>query len=245
MFTGVNVGPAVAGLIGCKDGIWKRPFFDVWGSTVNVARQMDTTGVPGSTQVTECVVNLIKALKDPKFEFDIRTKATNKDNKKITYFVREHFDTVDGQNPVEYQQNSCHLQNQTSVVHKNHHNQLELKPQPYNQPVTLRSSQNSQRSVKQQLKRDQSPSLPCNVVPVVTVHPQHSYFNAMVQQELRQKCMEPQKTPPPPPPRSPPSANVRLHAHPLILQHQCSGERDQYPEQRQRSRGNNFYLLTF
>lgn len=232
------MGPAVAGLIGCKNGIWKRPLFDVWGNTVNVARQMDTTGVPGCTQVTDCVVNLIKALKDPKYEFDVQTKGTNKDNKRITYFVHEHFDTVDGRNLVEQQQNSSHLQKKTSIVHKNHHHQLELNRLPHNQPVTLRSSQNSQRSIKQHLKRDQSPSPSCNVVPIVTVHAQHSYFNAMVQQELRQKCMEPQKTPPPPPPRSPPSANIRLHAHPSVFQHQCSGELDRTTEQRQRSRGN-------
>lgn len=44
---GINVGPVVAGVIGAR-----RPQYDIWGNTVNVASRMDSTGVPGRIQVS-------------------------------------------------------------------------------------------------------------------------------------------------------------------------------------------------
>lgn len=44
---GINVGPVVAGVIGVK-----KPHYDIWGNSVNVASRMDSSGVAGKIQVT-------------------------------------------------------------------------------------------------------------------------------------------------------------------------------------------------
>ena len=47
---GIHCGPVVAGVIGTKKFI-----YDIWGDTVNMARRMESLGVPGRVQVTEAV----------------------------------------------------------------------------------------------------------------------------------------------------------------------------------------------
>ena len=45
--SGINHGPIVAGVIGAR-----KPQYDIWGNTVNVASRMDSTGEPGKIQVS-------------------------------------------------------------------------------------------------------------------------------------------------------------------------------------------------
>ena len=52
---GLNMGPVVAGVIGAR-----KPQYDIWGNTVNVASRMDSTGLPNYIQCTEEVHQLLK-----------------------------------------------------------------------------------------------------------------------------------------------------------------------------------------
>lgn len=52
--TGLNFGPVVAGVIGAK-----KPQYDIWGDTVNVASRMYSTGKPNCIQVTQSIYNLL------------------------------------------------------------------------------------------------------------------------------------------------------------------------------------------
>ena len=56
MRAGMHVGLVVSGIIGRS-----KFAFDIWGDTVNLASRMESTGVPGATQVTSCVYELLKA----------------------------------------------------------------------------------------------------------------------------------------------------------------------------------------
>ncbi|XP_050418343.2 adenylate cyclase type 5 isoform X2 [Patella vulgata] len=56
MRVGINVGPVVAGVIGAK-----KPHYDIWGNTVNVASRMDCTGVPDKIQVTQEMYNILSS----------------------------------------------------------------------------------------------------------------------------------------------------------------------------------------
>lgn len=54
---GLNIGPVVAGVIGAR-----KPQYDIWGNTVNVASRMDSTGLPNYIQCTEEVYQLLKVI---------------------------------------------------------------------------------------------------------------------------------------------------------------------------------------
>ena len=47
--SGMSIGPLVAGVIGAR-----KPQYDIWGNTVNVASRMETNGLPDHIQVTHC-----------------------------------------------------------------------------------------------------------------------------------------------------------------------------------------------
>uniref|UniRef100_A0ABM5EUB1 adenylate cyclase n=1 Tax=Pogona vitticeps TaxID=103695 RepID=A0ABM5EUB1_9SAUR len=54
---GINHGPVVAGVIGAR-----KPQYDIWGNTVNVASRMESTGELGKIQVTEETCKILERL---------------------------------------------------------------------------------------------------------------------------------------------------------------------------------------
>ena len=77
---GMNIGPVVAGVIGAR-----KPQYDIWGNTVNVASRMDSTGLPNHTQVTEDVYDILKT---SPYEFQCRGKVKVKGKGEMTtYFL--------------------------------------------------------------------------------------------------------------------------------------------------------------
>ncbi|XP_074171021.1 adenylate cyclase type 7 isoform X2 [Rhinolophus sinicus] len=54
---GINHGPVIAGVIGAR-----KPQYDIWGNTVNVASRMESTGELGKIQVTEETCTTLQGL---------------------------------------------------------------------------------------------------------------------------------------------------------------------------------------
>ncbi|EDV27250.1 uncharacterized protein TRIADDRAFT_21914 [Trichoplax adhaerens] len=78
---GINFGQVVSGVIGAR-----KPQYDIWGNTVNVASRMESTGKPGFTQVTEEVT---KVLAGRGFVFECRGLISVKGKgNMMTYFLR-------------------------------------------------------------------------------------------------------------------------------------------------------------
>ncbi|XP_056376248.1 adenylate cyclase type 1 isoform X6 [Hyla sarda] len=87
---GINVGPVVAGVIGAR-----RPQYDIWGNTVNVASRMDSTGVQGKIQVTEDVHRILQTCN---YEFVCRGKVSVKGKgEMLTYFLEGKVDGINAQ----------------------------------------------------------------------------------------------------------------------------------------------------
>ncbi len=81
MFAGIDVGPLVAGVVGSK-----KPMYDIWGDTVNMASRLDYTGVPGRIHVTERVFNRLR-IAGMTAEFRGLTTIKGKNQPLPTYFV--------------------------------------------------------------------------------------------------------------------------------------------------------------
>ncbi|XP_065818116.1 adenylate cyclase type 5 [Labrus bergylta] len=80
MKIGLNIGPVVAGVIGAR-----KPQYDIWGNTVNVASRMDSTGVPERIQVT---ADLHQLLSSYNYTLEYRGMVTVKGKgEMMTYFL--------------------------------------------------------------------------------------------------------------------------------------------------------------
>nr|XP_019956208.1 PREDICTED: adenylate cyclase type 5-like isoform X1 [Paralichthys olivaceus] len=80
MKIGLNMGPVVAGVIGAR-----KPQYDIWGNTVNVASRMDSTGVPERIQVT---ADLHQVLSSYNYTLEYRGVVTVKGKgEMMTYFL--------------------------------------------------------------------------------------------------------------------------------------------------------------
>ena len=64
MRIGIDVGPIVAGVIGESRFLW-----DIYGETVNTASRMESTGIPGTIQITDRVAALLAG------EFETRPRG--------------------------------------------------------------------------------------------------------------------------------------------------------------------------
>ncbi|XP_030065911.1 adenylate cyclase type 5 [Microcaecilia unicolor] len=82
MKIGLNIGPVVAGVIGAR-----KPQYDIWGNTVNVASRMDSTGVPERIQVT---ADLHQVLASNNYHLECRGVVKVKGKGEMTtYFLNE------------------------------------------------------------------------------------------------------------------------------------------------------------
>ncbi|KAL4646131.1 adenylate cyclase type 6-like [Arapaima gigas] len=82
MKIGLNIGPVVAGVIGAR-----KPQYDIWGNTVNVASRMDSTGVPDRIQVT---TDMYQVLASKGYQLECRGVVKVKGKGEMTtYFLND------------------------------------------------------------------------------------------------------------------------------------------------------------
>ncbi|XP_071978189.1 adenylate cyclase type 5 isoform X3 [Engystomops pustulosus] len=82
MKIGLNMGPVVAGVIGAR-----KPQYDIWGNTVNVASRMDSTGVPERIQVTS---DLQQVLSGCNYSLECRGVVKVKGKGEMTTYFLNH-----------------------------------------------------------------------------------------------------------------------------------------------------------
>ncbi|KAK5642818.1 hypothetical protein RI129_008985 [Pyrocoelia pectoralis] len=78
---GISNGKVMGGVVGSK-----KPLYDIWGDTVNMASRMDSTGLPGRIQVTKDTANALQE-NGIACEFRDFIFVKGKENKIPTYFV--------------------------------------------------------------------------------------------------------------------------------------------------------------
>lgn len=176
LFVGINVGPVVAGVIGAR-----KPQYDIWGNTVNVASRMDSTGLPNHTQVTHEVYHI---LKDMPYQFVCRGMVKVKGKGEMTtYFLTDRA--------------PANGTGQTNTVSSN--GPTVHPPTAYGGvPTPLTLLQNSSRRVQPRLAPVRESSAAAENEPLLPNGHQTNGNNNKGSKNRRNK--EPEETPPPPPP---------------------------------------------
>ncbi|PVD32544.1 hypothetical protein C0Q70_07985 [Pomacea canaliculata] len=88
---GINHGPIIAGVIGAR-----KPHYDIWGNTVNVASRMESTGVSGKIQVVEETKEILEEFG---YIFEKRGLIKVKGKGELTTYFMEGRQTVEVQMP--------------------------------------------------------------------------------------------------------------------------------------------------
>jgi class 3 adenylate cyclase len=78
---GIHIGPVVAGVVGNK-----KYAYDIWGSTVNIASRMESSGMPGHVNVSATTYELIKE----RFACVYRGKISAKNIGEIDMYLVDH-----------------------------------------------------------------------------------------------------------------------------------------------------------
>ncbi|XP_045542836.1 adenylate cyclase type 3 [Papilio machaon] len=97
---GVNHGPITAGVIGAR-----KPHYDIWGNTVNVASRMESTGKAGCIQVTEETCQILQCFG---YYFEQRGLVAVKGKGQLmTYYLQGKRDSVTGEPEKSMMEDPC------------------------------------------------------------------------------------------------------------------------------------------